>query len=170
VAAEPIRLVDATLTALRTEASPAHLPVGIPSGASPRPAPLPIATATPAVGLPPGASVPARAPSPEVAAAAVAALAAAGWRVVVTGGPGEVDLAARVSAGVPGVVDASGRTSFAQLATLLEAAAVAAVIDDDQTVWLERLSGDGIQTRLQVLLGMEIDEDDRNPVLVLWCA
>ncbi|NIZ93604.1 glycosyltransferase family 9 protein [Kineosporiaceae bacterium B12] len=75
----------------------------------------------------PGASVPARAPSPEVAAAAAAALAAAGWRVVVTGGPGEVDLAARVSAGVPGVVDASGRTSFAQLATLLEAAAVVVV-------------------------------------------
>ena len=75
----------------------------------------------------PGASVPARAPAPEVAAAAVAALAAAGWRVVVTGGPGEVELAARVSAGVPGVVDASGRTSFAQLATLLEAAAVVVV-------------------------------------------
>jgi len=75
----------------------------------------------------PGASVTARAPSPEVAAASVAALAAAGWRVVVTGGPGEVELAARVAAGVPGVVDASGRTSFAQLATLLEAAAVVVV-------------------------------------------
>ena len=75
----------------------------------------------------PGASVPARAPSPEVAAAAVAALAAAGWRVVVTGGPREVELAARVAAGVPGVVDASGRTTFGQLATLLEAAAVVVV-------------------------------------------
>ncbi|WP_432496108.1 glycosyltransferase family 9 protein [Kineococcus gypseus] len=75
----------------------------------------------------PGASVPARAPEPRVAAAAVAALAAAGRRVVVTGGPGEVELAAAVAAGAPGVVDASGRTSFAQLATLLDAAAVAVV-------------------------------------------
>jgi len=75
----------------------------------------------------PGASVTARAPAPEVAAASAAALAAAGWRVVVTGGPGEVELAARVAAGVPGVVDASGRTSFGQLATLLAAAAVVVV-------------------------------------------
>jgi len=75
----------------------------------------------------PGASVPARAPSPEVAAASAAALAAAGWRVAVTGGPGEVELAARVAAGVPGVVDASGRTGFGQLATLLDAAAVVVV-------------------------------------------
>ncbi len=75
----------------------------------------------------PGASVPARAPDPAVAAAAVAALDAEGWRVVVTGGPGEVDLTARVSAGRPRVVDAAGRTSFGQLATLLEAAAVVLV-------------------------------------------
>ncbi|HEX8498446.1 MAG TPA: glycosyltransferase family 9 protein, partial [Actinomycetales bacterium] len=75
----------------------------------------------------PGASVPARAPDPRVAAASVAALAGAGWRVVVTGGPGEVELTARVSAGIPGVVDAGGRTSFGQLATLLADAAVAVV-------------------------------------------
>lgn len=75
----------------------------------------------------PGASVPARAPDPAVAAAAVAALDAEGWRVVVTGGPGELDLAARVSAGRPRVVNAAGRTSFGQLATLLEAAAVVLV-------------------------------------------
>ena len=75
----------------------------------------------------PGASVPARAPHPRVAAAAVAALAAAGWRVVVTGGPGEVDLAAQVSGAAPGVVDAAGRTSLGQLGTLLAAAAVAVV-------------------------------------------
>ncbi|MFB9375452.1 glycosyltransferase family 9 protein [Kineococcus gynurae] len=75
----------------------------------------------------PGASVPARAPDPRVAAAAVAALAAAGWRVVVTGGPGEVELAARVRGGDERVVDASGRTSFGQLATLLTAAAVVVV-------------------------------------------
>ena len=75
----------------------------------------------------PGASVPARAPHPDVAAGAVAALAAAGWRVVVTGGPGEVELAARVRDGRADVVDAAGRTSFAELATLLEAAAVVVV-------------------------------------------
>ncbi|GAA0312522.1 glycosyltransferase family 9 protein [Kineococcus aurantiacus] len=75
----------------------------------------------------PGASVPARAPLPTVAAAAVAALDAAGWRVVVTGGPGEVELAAQVRAGAPRVVDASGRTTFGQLATLLAASAVAVV-------------------------------------------
>lgn len=75
----------------------------------------------------PGASVPARAPAPEVAAAAVTALDAAGWRVVVTGGPGEVELAAQVSAGAPRVVNAAGRTTFGQLAALLQAAAVVVV-------------------------------------------
>ena len=75
----------------------------------------------------PGASVPARAPLPAVAAAAVTALDAAGWRVVVTGGPGEVELAAQVRGGNPRVVDAAGRTTFGQLATLLAASAVAVV-------------------------------------------
>ena len=53
---------------------------------------------------------------------------------------------------------------------LCEAVAVAAVIDDDQAVGPERLAGDTIQTRLQIVLGMIIDEDDRNPVLVLCCT
>ncbi|MBF5082270.1 glycosyltransferase family 9 protein [Quadrisphaera sp. INWT6] len=81
--------------------------------------------------LHPGASVPARAPQPRVAAAAGAALAAAGWRVVVTGGPGERDLTAEVAAAAggaaAGVVDAGGRTDLAQLAALLDAAAVVVV-------------------------------------------
>jgi ADP-heptose:LPS heptosyltransferase len=38
----------------------------------------------------PGASVPAREAPPELCAQSVADLAAAGWPVVVTGGPGEV--------------------------------------------------------------------------------
>ena len=75
----------------------------------------------------PGASVPARAPLPAVATATVAALAGAGWRVVVTGGPGEVELAQQVCAGAPRVVDAAGRTTFGQLAALLAAAAVVVV-------------------------------------------
>jgi ADP-heptose:LPS heptosyltransferase len=68
----------------------------------------------------PGASVPARAWSPHRAAEGVAALAAAGHRVVVTGAPSEVALTAAV-AGVHGV-DLGGRTSFGALAAVLESA------------------------------------------------
>jgi len=85
----------------------------------------------------PGASVPARAPSPAVAGEAVAALVADGWDVVVTGSPGEralvADVVARAAeapapaAGRAGatagrLVDASGRTDLAGLAALLRAA------------------------------------------------
>ncbi len=75
----------------------------------------------------PGASVPARAPAPEVAAAAAAALAAVGWAVVVTGGPAETGLGARVAAAAPGALDLSGRTDLAQLAAVLAGAAAAVV-------------------------------------------
>ena len=74
----------------------------------------------PYVVLHPGASVPARAWSPERCAAAVAALAAAGRRVVVTGAPAEAALTAAV-AGRDGV-DLGGRTSFAELAAVLAGA------------------------------------------------
>jgi heptosyltransferase III len=75
----------------------------------------------------PGASVPARAPSPAVAGEAVAALVADGWDVVVTGSPGEralvADVVARAGAAPAGrVVDAAGRTDLAGLAALLRAA------------------------------------------------
>ncbi len=78
----------------------------------------------------PGASVPARAPAPDHARAIVAALAAAGRTVLVTGGPGERDLAAHVAAGPDGnpgvgsapVVDLAGRTSLAGLAAVLAGA------------------------------------------------
>ncbi len=72
--------------------------------------------------LHPGASVPARAPSPQVAAATAAALAADGWTVVVTGGPSESALAARVAAAAPGALDVSGRTDLEGLAVLLAGA------------------------------------------------
>lgn len=69
----------------------------------------------------PGASVPARAPVPELAAGYVSALARDGWRVVVTGTPAERDLTRRV-AGEHGL-DLGGRTSLALLASVLAGAA-----------------------------------------------
>jgi ADP-heptose:LPS heptosyltransferase len=81
----------------------------------------------PALGLPdryvvvhPGASVPARAWSAPCNTEAVAALAAAGHAVVVTGGPAETTLTAAV-AGRHGV-DLGGRTTFAELAAVLAGA------------------------------------------------
>ncbi|MDO3700069.1 HAD-IIIA family hydrolase [Micromonospora sp. C28SCA-DRY-2] len=68
----------------------------------------------------PGASVPARAADPRRHAEIVAALLAAGHRVVVTGGPDETDLTARVAAA--GAVDLGGRTDLAGLARVLAGA------------------------------------------------
>jgi ADP-heptose:LPS heptosyltransferase len=66
----------------------------------------------------PGASVPARAWSPEAMAEAAAALGGDGYRVVVTGGPGETALTAAVAA-AGGGVDLGGRTSLAELAAVV---------------------------------------------------
>ncbi len=74
----------------------------------------------PYVVLHPSASVPARAPAPEHAARLVEALTAAGHRVVVTGGPADIELAARV-AGSTGT-SLAGRTTFAELAGVLAGA------------------------------------------------
>jgi ADP-heptose:LPS heptosyltransferase len=74
----------------------------------------------PYVVLHPGASVPARAWSPERCAQAVRELAAAGHRVVVTGGPGEKDLTARVAGGRG--LDLGGRTGARELAGVLAGA------------------------------------------------
>ncbi|HEY6745956.1 MAG TPA: glycosyltransferase family 9 protein [Mycobacteriales bacterium] len=83
----------------------------------------------PYVVLHPGASVPARAWSPERCAEAVAALVASGRRVVITGGPAEVALTAAVAAGAAAagagggaVVDLGGRTSLAELSGVLAGA------------------------------------------------
>jgi len=71
----------------------------------------------------PGASVPARAPSPARAAAMVDALVAAGRRVVVTGGPAERRLTAVVAGGPRDpVLDLGGRTDLAELAGVLQRA------------------------------------------------
>ena len=75
----------------------------------------------------PGASVPARAWAPHLNAALVAALAAAGWPVVVTGGPAEDDLCAGVASAAPGAVSVAGRTDHAGLAEVLAAAAAVVV-------------------------------------------
>ncbi|MBB3676943.1 ADP-heptose:LPS heptosyltransferase [Modestobacter versicolor] len=75
--------------------------------------------------LHPGASVPARAWPAERCAAAVDELTDAGWRVLVTGGPGERQLTAAV-AGSRGV-DLGGETSLAEMAALLDGAAAVVV-------------------------------------------
>ena len=93
----------------------------------------------------PGASVPARAWAPERHAALVGALAAAGRRVVVTGGADERALTATVAGGAPaerpegsgepqggapvdrGVVDLGGRVDLAGLARVLAGAEVVVV-------------------------------------------
>jgi ADP-heptose:LPS heptosyltransferase len=74
----------------------------------------------PYVVLHPGASAPARAWSPERCARAVGLLADEGFRVVVTGGPGETDLTRRVSGGT--AVDLGGRTTPRALAGVLRMA------------------------------------------------
>lgn len=75
--------------------------------------------------LHPGASVPARAWPAQRCAEAVEALADAGYRVLVTGGPGERELTASV-AGSRGV-DLGGATTLAGMAALLDGAAAVVV-------------------------------------------
>jgi ADP-heptose:LPS heptosyltransferase len=77
----------------------------------------------PFVAVHPGASVPARAWSPAHHAELVRRLLAAGRRVVVTGGPEEAWLCARVAGPPrPEVLDLSGRTDLATLAEVVAAA------------------------------------------------
>ncbi|WP_245784377.1 glycosyltransferase family 9 protein [Geodermatophilus amargosae] len=73
----------------------------------------------------PGASVPARAWPAQRCAEAVEALADAGHRVLVTGGPGERELTAAV-AGTRGV-DLGGATTLPEMAALLDGAAAVVV-------------------------------------------
>ena len=75
----------------------------------------------------PGASVPARAWSPEANAALVDRLCDEGWRVVVTGSPSERALCARVAGSAPGALDLAGRTDLAGLAEILAGADVVVV-------------------------------------------
>jgi ADP-heptose:LPS heptosyltransferase len=71
----------------------------------------------------PGASVPARAWSAAAHAALVSALVDDGHRVVVTGGPGETELTARVAGEArPEVLDLGGATDLALLAEVIAGA------------------------------------------------
>ena len=70
----------------------------------------------------PGAAVPARRPSPDRSRAVVEALSRAGWPVVVTGSTTERELTSTV-AGADGI-DAGGRLTLAELATVLDRATV----------------------------------------------
>ncbi|MFC5234603.1 glycosyltransferase family 9 protein [Pseudonocardia zijingensis] len=92
---------------------------------APDPPPAEVADGGPYVVLHPGAAVQARRWPADHHARAAELLAADGWRVVVTGGPDETALTARV-AGVAGL-DLGGRTSFAELAAVLAGAAVVVV-------------------------------------------
>jgi ADP-heptose:LPS heptosyltransferase len=87
------------------------------SGEPQRSAPL---SRVPYVVVHPGAAVPARAPSPGWSAALVAALVAAGRRVVVTGGPDERALTARVAN--ESATDLGGQVDLAGLAEVLAGA------------------------------------------------
>jgi ADP-heptose:LPS heptosyltransferase len=73
----------------------------------------------------PGAYAPARQWPAYRCAEAVRELALRGWRTVVTGGPSERDLTARVAAGIG--VDLGGRTNMAELAGVLSDAAAVVV-------------------------------------------
>ncbi|HEU0102314.1 MAG TPA: glycosyltransferase family 9 protein [Mycobacteriales bacterium] len=104
------------------------LPAGDGGGLAVR-SPLPDVTAVagtgPYVVVHPGASVPARQPSPSWSARLVAALADAGHRVLVTGGPAERELTAQVAA--TGGTDLGGATDLAGLAALLAGAGAVVV-------------------------------------------
>lgn len=76
----------------------------------------------PFVAFHPCAAVPARMPSARRSAGMVAALAAAGHRVVVTGSEAEFGVAEQVSGGV--AVNLAGRTSMSELAAVYAAARV----------------------------------------------
>ncbi|WP_037052735.1 glycosyltransferase family 9 protein [Pseudonocardia halophobica] len=87
------------------------------------PSPLPEAPAD--VVVHPGAAVDARRWPAGHAAEAVRRLAGEGWRVAVTGGPGERDLTAQVAG--DHALDLGGRTSMAELAAVLAGASAVVV-------------------------------------------
>ncbi|GGI04557.1 glycosyltransferase family 9 protein [Egicoccus halophilus] len=89
--------------------------------------PNPVPAGAPYVVVHPGASVPARAWSPERNRAAVGALEAAGWRVVVTGAPDETDLTRTVAAGARTTLDLGGRCDWEELTVVLRDAAAVVV-------------------------------------------
>ncbi|WBB94603.1 HAD-IIIA family hydrolase [Verrucosispora sp. WMMC514] len=91
----------------------------------PVPPPLPEAGAPGYVVLHPGSAAPARGCPPEVAERIAAELSAVGYRVVVTGGPAERDLTARVAG--RHCRDLGGRTGLAELAAIVAGAGAVVV-------------------------------------------
>ncbi len=89
--------------------------------------PAPLDDGRPYVVLHPGASVPARRWPAERFRALAGRLADRGWRVVVTGSPGERPLAKAVADGVPGAVDLAGAGDLGLLAAILARARVLVV-------------------------------------------
>ena len=90
-----------------------------------RHAPPPADLGTGYVVVHPTASVPTRAIGPARAAEHAQALAADGWRVVVTGAPGEEEVGREVTP--LGGVDLTGRTTLAELASVLAGASAVVV-------------------------------------------
>ena len=110
------------------EAADAVLPPGDRGGLRVRadlPSTAALTGAEPYVVVHPGASVPARAPTPQWAAAVVRELSDSGVRVVVTGGPAETALTAEVADGR--ATDLGGRTDLAALADVLRRASAVVV-------------------------------------------
>jgi ADP-heptose:LPS heptosyltransferase len=101
-----------------------ELPPGDSGGLAVRPGPdvSELVGSSPYVVVHPGAAVPARAWPPATATETVQLLTDAGLRVLVTGGPGERDLTARVAGS--GGEDLGGRTDLAELSTVLRGASV----------------------------------------------
>lgn len=120
--------VEAALDLVRAAGFP--LPEGFDSSLAVRLPPTAVTGLVPGgeyVVVHPGASVPARAPTPEHARQIVAEISRRGRQVVVTGAPSERELGAFVSEGHPHVTDLSGRTDLATLAAVLRGARCAVV-------------------------------------------
>ncbi|WP_028047989.1 glycosyltransferase family 9 protein [Cellulomonas sp. URHE0023] len=111
-----LRLAEAAGGALRMD-DDGHLAVR-----GPLPDVRDLVPSGPYVVVHPSASVPARAPSPAQAIEIVGSLVDAGRVVVVTGGPKDTRLSADVAHGSPAAVDLGGRTSLAELASVLAGA------------------------------------------------
>lgn len=113
----------------------------------------------PYVVLHPGARHPERCWPAAACAETAQLLLAEGWAVVVTGGPGEVGLTARVTAGGGSrLVDLGGLTSLAQLAAVLDGAHVA-VAASTAPAQLAAAAG----TPVVLLLAPEADPGRRAP-------
>jgi ADP-heptose:LPS heptosyltransferase len=111
------------------EAAGFRLPIGDSSRLAVCPGPdlTELTGSGPYVVVHPGASAPARAWPAENAAAAVRGLASAGFRVLVTGGPAEAELTARVAG--TWAEDLGGQTDLAELSSVLAGADAAVIVN-----------------------------------------